>query len=113
MKVNGRLTLGENIGDQGGVRLALDAYHVSLHGRPAPVIGGFTGDQRFFLSWGQAWRDKLRPDLEKMILVSDVHSPARWRVDGTLRNIDEWYGAFGVRPGDKLYLAPEKRVHVW
>ncbi|MEA3032318.1 MAG: putative endopeptidase [Sphingomonadales bacterium] len=113
MKVNGRLTLGENIGDQGGVRLALDAYHVSLRGRRAPVVGGFTGDQRFFLSWAQAWRDKLRPDLEKMILVSDVHSPARWRVDGTLRNIDEWYGAFDVRPGDKLYLAPEKRVHVW
>ncbi|MEA3034829.1 MAG: putative endopeptidase [Sphingomonadales bacterium] len=113
MKVNGRLTLGENIGDQGGVRLALDAYHVSLRGRRAPMVGGFTGDQRFFLSWAQAWRDKLRPDLEKMILVSDVHSPPRWRVDGTLRNIDEWYSAFDVKPGDKLYLAPEKRVHVW
>ncbi|MFL6862579.1 MAG: M13 family metallopeptidase [Allosphingosinicella sp.] len=113
MKVNGKLTLGENIGDQGGVRLALDAYHVSLKGKRAPAIGGFAGDQRFFLSWGQAWRGKLRPDLEKMILVSDVHSPARWRVDGTLRNIDEWYGAFGVKPGDALYLAPEQRVHVW
>jgi len=113
MKVNGKLTLGENIGDQGGVRLALDAYHVSLRGRKAPSVGGFTGDQRFFLSWAQAWRDKIRPDLEKMVLVSDVHSPPRWRVDGTLRNIDEFYGAFDVKPGDRMYLAPEKRVHVW
>jgi putative endopeptidase len=113
MKVNGKLTLGENIGDQGGVRLALDAYHASLKGRKAPTVAGFTGDQRFFLSWAQAWRGKIRPDLEKMVLVADVHSPPRWRVDGTLRNIDEFYGAFDVTPGERMFLAPEKRVHVW
>ncbi len=113
MKVNGKLTLGENIGDQGGVRIALDAYHASLNGRKAPVLDGLTGDQRFFLAWAQGWRNKVRDETMKMILVSDVHSPYRWRVDGTLRNIDEWYGAFGVKPGDKLYLAPAERVRVW
>ncbi|MBV8687836.1 MAG: M13 family metallopeptidase [Alphaproteobacteria bacterium] len=113
MKVNGRLTLGENIGDQGGVRLALDAYHASLRGRKPPVLDGLSGDQRFFLAWAQGWRGKLRDDIAKMILVSDVHSPYRWRVDGTLRNIDEWYSAFDVRPGDKLYLPPDRRVRVW
>jgi putative endopeptidase len=113
MKVNGKLTLGENIGDQGGVRLALDAYHASLNGKKAPVTGGYTGDQRFFLAFGQAWRGKMRSDLEKMILVSDVHSPGRWRVDGTVRNIDEWYTAFNIQPGDRLYLKPEDRVRVW
>jgi putative endopeptidase len=113
MKVNGRLTLGENIGDQGGVKIALDAYHVSLKGKRAPVMGGFTGDQRFFLAWAQGWRGKLRPDLERMILVSDVHSPYRWRVDGVLRNIDQWYAAFNVQPTDKLYLKPGDRVRVW
>jgi putative endopeptidase len=113
MKVNGKLTLGENIGDQGGVRLALDAYHASLRGKKAPVLDGLSGDQRFFLAWAQGWRGKLRDDIAKMILVSDVHSPYRWRVDGTLRNIDEWYAAFDVKPGDKLYLKPEDRVRVW
>ncbi|MEO7178651.1 MAG: M13-type metalloendopeptidase, partial [Allosphingosinicella sp.] len=104
---------GENIGDQGGVRLALDAYHVSLRGRKAPVLDGMSGDQRFFLAWAQGWRGKLRDDIAKAFLVSDVHSPGRWRVDGTLRNIDEFYAAFDVRPGDKLYLAPKDRVRVW
>ena len=113
MKVNGKLTLGENIGDQGGVRIALDAYHTSLKGKKAPVLDGLTGDQRFFLAWAQGWRGKLRDEMTKMILVSDVHSPYRWRTDGTLRNIDEWYDAFGVRPRDKLYLAPDQRVRVW
>jgi putative endopeptidase len=113
MKVNGKLTLGENIGDQGGVRIALDAYHASLKGRKAPVLDGLSGDQRFFLAWAQGWRGKVRDEMMRMILVSDPHSPYRWRVDGTLRNIDEWYSAFGVKPGDKLYLAPEERVRVW
>ena len=113
MKVNGKLTLGENIGDQGGILLALDAYHASLRGRPAPVLDGLTGDQRFFLAWAQGWRGKYRDDIAKLILVSDVHSPGRWRVDGTLRNIDQWYAAFDVRPGDKLYLAPQERVRIW
>jgi putative endopeptidase len=113
MKVNGKLTLGENIGDQGGVRIALDAYHASLGGKKAPVRDGLTGDQRFFLAWAQGWRNKVRDETMKMILVSDVHSPYRWRVDGTLRNIDEWYTAFNVKPGDALYLAPKERVRVW
>jgi putative endopeptidase len=112
-KVNGKLTLGENIGDQGGLKIALDAYRATLRGKPAPVIDGYTGDQRFFLSFGQSWKAKIRDETMKMILVSDVHSPARWRVDGTLRNIDDWYTAFGVKPGDKLYLAPADRVRVW
>ncbi len=113
MKVNGKLTLGENIGDQGGVRIALDAYHASLKGKEAPVLDGLSGDQRFFLAWAQGWRGKVRDELMRMILVSDPHSPYRWRVDGTLRNIDEWYKAFDVKPGDKLYLAPGERVRVW
>jgi putative endopeptidase len=113
MKVNGKLTLGENIGDQGGLRIALDAYHSTLKGKKAPAIDGFTGDQRFFLAFAQGWRGKVRDEMMKMILVSDPHSPYRWRVDGTLRNIDEWYKAFDVKPGDKLYLAPAERVRVW
>ncbi|HEX9946468.1 MAG TPA: M13 family metallopeptidase [Allosphingosinicella sp.] len=113
MKVNGKLTLGENIGDQGGVRIALDAYHASLKGKKAPALDGLSGDQRFFLAYAQGWRGKVRDELMRMILVSDPHSPYRWRVDGTLRNIDEWYAAFDVKPGDKLYLAPNARVRVW
>ena len=113
MKVNGKLTLGENIGDQGGVLLAYDAYRKSLGGRAAPVLGGYTGDQRFFMAWAQGWQKKVRDDMAKMTIVSDPHSPARWRVDGTLRNIDAWYAAFDVKPGDKLYLKPEERVRVW
>jgi putative endopeptidase len=113
MKVNGKLTLGENIGDQGGVRIALDAYHASLKGKKAPVLDGLSGDQRFFLAWAQGWRGKLRDEVAKMILVSDPHSPYCWRVDGTLRNIDEFFPAFNVKPGDKLYLAPKDRVRVW
>jgi putative endopeptidase len=113
MKVNGKLTLGENIGDQGGVLLAYDAYKQSLRGRAAPVLGGYSGDQRFFMAWAQGWQQKVRDDMAKMIVVSDVHSPARWRVDGTLRNIDAWYAAFNVKPGDKMYLRPQDRVRVW
>jgi putative endopeptidase len=112
-KVNGRLTLGENIGDQGGVLLALDAYHASLGGKPAPVIDGLTGDQRFFLGWAQNWRNKYRDQLVKMVLASDVHAPERFRVDGVLRNLDAWYEAFDVQRGDKLYLEPADRVRVW
>jgi putative endopeptidase len=112
-KVNGKLTLGENIGDQGGLKIALDAYRSTLKGKPAPVIGGYSGEQRFFLSFAQSWRNKVRDEMAKMLLVSDVHSPSRWRVDGTLRNIDDWYAAFDVKPGDKLYLPPAQRVRVW
>ncbi len=111
--VQGGLTMGENIGDMGGLSLALDAYHASLHGRPAPVIDGLTGDQRVFLGWAQVWREKIREDALRQRLVSDPHSPAVYRVNGTIRNIAGWYDAFDVKPGDKLYVAPEDRVHIW
>jgi putative endopeptidase len=111
--VNGQLTMGENIGDMGGLSLALDAYHASLHGKPAPVIDGFTGDQRIFLGWAQVWREKIRDETLRQRLVVDPHSPAYYRVDGTIRNIDGWYQAFGVKAGDKLYVAPDERVRIW
>ncbi|HWA30905.1 MAG TPA: M13 family metallopeptidase [Rhizomicrobium sp.] len=111
--VNGDLTMGENIADLGGLTLALDAYHASLKGKPAPVIDGLTGDQRVFLGWAQAWRGKVSDDYVKKQVVSDPHSPRQFRVNGPARNIDAWYAAFGVKPKDKLYVAPDKRVHIW
>jgi putative endopeptidase len=111
--VNGQLTMGENIGDMGGLSLALDAYHASLKGKPAPTIDGFTGDQRVFLGWAQVWREKIRDEALRQRLVVDPHSPARYRVDGTIRNVDGWYKAFDVKPGDKLYVAPDERVKIW
>jgi len=111
--VNGKLTMGENIADLGGLTLALDAYHASLHGKPAPVIDGLTGDQRVFLGWAQAWRTKRTDAALHQLVVSDPHSPSEYRVTGPVRNIDAWYESFGVKPGDKLYLAPEERVRIW
>lgn len=111
--VKGDLTMGENIADLGGVLLALDAYHASLHGKPAPVIDGLTGDQRVFLGWAQDWREKVRPDMAKQWAVSDPHSPSRFRVNGPFRNVDAWYAAFHIKPGDPLYLPPDQRVHIW
>jgi putative endopeptidase len=113
LHVNGDLTLGENIADLGGALIALDAYHLSLQGNPAPVIDGLTGDQRFFLGYAQSLRDKTREDEARQRLVSDVHAPDTYRVNGVVRNMDAWYAAFGVKPGDKLYLAPEERVRIW
>jgi putative endopeptidase len=111
--VNGDLTLGENIADLGGVTLALEAYHTFLAGKPAPVIDGFTGEQRVFLGWAQAWRGKLREDTLRKQVVGDPHSPRLYRVNGVFRNIDAWYEAFGVKPGDKLYVPPGERVRIW
>jgi putative endopeptidase len=111
--INGDLTMGENLADLGGLTLALDAYHASLKGRPAPVIDGLTGDQRVFLGWAQAWRGKFRDDYVRRQVVSDPHSPREFRVNGPARNIDAWYAAFGVKPGDKLYVEPDKRVRIW
>jgi putative endopeptidase len=113
VNVKGSQTMGENIADLGGILLALDAYRASLHGAPAPVLDGATGDQRVFLGWAQVWRSKSRPDALKQQITSDSHAPARFRVDGPLRNVDAWYDAFGVKPGDRLYLRPEERVHIW
>jgi len=111
--VKGELTMGENIADLGGLTLALDAYHASLHGKPAPVIDGLTGDQRVFLGWAQAWRGKVTDDYVRKQVVSDPHSPRQFRVNGPVRNIDAWYSAFHVKPGDKLYVAPKKRAKIW
>jgi putative endopeptidase len=111
--IQGQLTMGENIGDMGGINLALDAYHASLKGRPAPVIDGLTGDQRVFLGWAQAWRGKVRDDYLRKQVVSDPHSPRQYRVNGPVRNIDAWYGSFAVKPGEKLYVDPADRVRIW
>jgi putative endopeptidase len=112
-RVNGGLTLGENIADLGGLLLALDAYHASLHGQPAPVIDGLSGDQRVFLGWAQVWKSKVRDDALRQSLATDPHSPAMLRVNGVVHNVDGWYGAYEVKPGEKLYLAPDQRVRIW
>ncbi|MBU2880172.1 M13 family metallopeptidase [Aliiglaciecola lipolytica] len=110
--VNGRLTLGENIGDVGGLAMAYHAYKLSLNGKEAPVIDGVTGDQRFFLAWAQVWREKRTEQSLMSQLKSDPHAPARYRTVAP-RNHDAWYKAFNVQPGDALYLAPEERVRIW
>ncbi|MEQ1542321.1 MAG: M13 family metallopeptidase [Novosphingobium sp.] len=111
--VNPELTMGENIADFAGLHVALDAYHKSLGGKEAAVVDGLTGDQRFFLAFAQAWRAKQRPDALKNQIATDPHSPARFRVLGPLRNIETWYQAFGVKPGDAMYIAPEQRAKIW
>jgi putative endopeptidase len=111
--INGALTMGENIADMSGLEIAHQAYLMSLYGKPAPVIDGLTGDQRFFLAFAQAWRGKQRDDAIKTQVASDPHSPRRFRVIGPLRNIDAWYDAFGITPDSKYYIPPEKRVRLW
>jgi putative endopeptidase len=113
LHINGDLTMGENIADLGGVNVALEAYRRSLEGKPAPVLDGFTGDQRVLLGWAQAWRGKARDDYVRKQVASDPHSPRAFRVIGPTRNVDDWYAAFGVKPGDAYYLAPEERVRIW
>jgi putative endopeptidase len=111
--VNGGLTMGENIGDLGGVSMAYTAYQLSLGGKPAPVIDGLTGDQRFYLAWAQVWKSKYRDEALLRQLKTDPHSPGMYRANGPLRNLDGWYRAFEVKQGDAMYLAPEKRVQIW
>ncbi|HEV2562308.1 MAG TPA: M13 family metallopeptidase [Rhizomicrobium sp.] len=113
LHVNGSFTLGENIADLAGISIALKAYHISLNGQPAPVLDGFTGDQRFFLSFGQIWRGKYRDGALRSQVLSDPHSPVQYRADGVTRNVDAWYEAFDVQPVDKFYLPPDQRVHLW
>jgi putative endopeptidase len=113
LHLNGVTTLPENIGDNSGLAIALDAYHVSLGGKPAPVLDGFTGDQRFFLSWSQTYRVKVREPQLRNAIATDPHSPAEFRVNGVVRNMDAWYDAFDVKPGDRLYLATRDRVRIW
>ncbi|HUR40066.1 MAG TPA: M13-type metalloendopeptidase [Verrucomicrobiae bacterium] len=112
-KVNGALTIGENIGDLGGATIAHLAYKLSLNGKPAPVLDGYTGDQRFFIGFAQVWRDKMRDQAQLENLKTDPHSPPEFRCNGTVVNVPEFYVAFDVKEGDKLFLAPEKRVKIW
>jgi len=113
LHINPELTMGENLADLGGLAIALDAYHASLHGQAAPVIDGLTGDQRFFRAFAQGWRGKGREDYIRQLTTSDPHSYRKFRVNGVVRNIDAWYEAFGVQPGDKLYVAPDQRARIW
>jgi putative endopeptidase len=111
--LNGKLTLGENLGDLGGISMAYKAYRLSLKGKDAPVIDGLTGDQRFFLSYAQHYRTIYRDPFLRQLMETDPHSPGFARVNAILRNFDPWYAAFKVKPGDKMYLPPEQRVRVW
>ncbi|HEX8788709.1 MAG TPA: M13-type metalloendopeptidase, partial [Telluria sp.] len=111
--VNGALTLGENIADNSGLAIAYKAYHLSLHGKKAPVIDGLTGDQRFYLGWAQVWRAKTREAQQIVRIKVDPHSPEQFRADGTVKNQPGFYDAFNVKPGDKMYLAPKDRVIIW
>jgi predicted metalloendopeptidase len=112
LAVNGQLTLAENIADLGGITAAHDAWRASLHGKPAPVVAGLTGEQQFFLAWAQMYRAKFREPALRRTLLTNGHSPGMYRAL-TVRNLDAWYDAFGVRPGDAQYLAPADRVHIW
>lgn len=111
--VNGRLTLGENIGDLAGINLAYRAYRMALGGQEAPVLDGFTGDQRFFMAFAQVWRATIREEAMRQRLRTDSHSPTEFRTNGPVRNVDAWYEAFGVTEDDALYLPPEERVRIW
>ncbi len=113
VNLDGKLTLGENIGDLTGITMAYAAYKRSLGGQPAPIIDGMTGDQRFFLAYGQIWKRKFRDDALRTQAKTGPHSPGEYRANGIVRNFDAWYEAFNVQPGDALYLPPEKRVKIW
>ena len=111
--VNGALTIGENIGDLGGACVAYQAYKISLQGAPAPVIDGLTGEQRFFIGYAQIWNGKLRPEETKRLIATDPHSPAEFRANQILKNLPEFYEAFGVVEGDPLWLPESERVRIW
>jgi putative endopeptidase len=111
--VNGALTVGENIGDLGGLTIAHKAYTIALGGSEPPVLDGLTGPQRLFIGWAQVWRTKARDAEATRRLATDPHSPPEFRCNGVVRNLVEFYDAFGVKEGDKLWLPPEKRVRIW
>lgn len=116
LNVNGQLTLGENIGDLSGLSIAHVAYRRYVdehHDGEAPVIDGISGDQRFFLAWGQLWRSKYADGFLRQIVVADPHSPGEFRVNGTVPMLDAWYDAFDVKEGDALYVPPVERVRIW
>jgi endothelin-converting enzyme/putative endopeptidase len=112
LSLNGKQTLSENIADVAGIAAAFDGYRASLEGKPAPVQDGFSGDQQFFIAFGQNWGEKLREAALRQQVMTDPHAPGEYRA-ATVRNIDAWYSAFDVKPGEKLYLAPEERVRIW
>ena len=105
--------MGENIGDLGGLSVALEAYTLSLQGKPAAVIEGTTGTQRVFLGWAQVWRSKSRDEALRQQLVSDPHSPPYYRVNGIVRNMDAWYQAFDIQPTDPMFVPSSERVRIW
>jgi putative endopeptidase len=113
LHVNGKLTLGENIGDLGGLNAAYTAFKMTPQGQSSEKIDGFTPDQRFFLAWAQVWRTNILPEAAAQQILVDPHSPGQWRTVGPLINMDAWYKAFDVKPGDKLYVAPEQRIRLW
>jgi putative endopeptidase len=112
-KVNGRLTLGENIADLSGLEIAYKAYHLSLKGQPAPVIDGLTGDQRFFLAWAASGREKMRDARALELVTNDPHAPARFRANGAAINLDAFHATFGTQPGDRMYKPGEQRIRIW
>lgn len=111
--VNGKLTLGENIGDLGGLSAAYEAFKMTKQGKSKKKIDGFTPDQRFFLAWAQVWRTNILPETEAQLILTDTHSPGKYRTIGAPVNMDAWYKAFKVKPGDALYIAPEDRIRIW
>jgi putative endopeptidase len=111
--INGQLIAGENIADLGGLLVALDAFHAAMGGMESPVLDGLTGDQRFFLAYAQGWRTKARDEATIQLLKSNEHAPERFRVNGPVRNVAEWYDAFKISPADPMYLAPDRRVKIW
>ncbi len=111
--MNGELTLGENVNDLAGLAVAYRAYRTSLGNRPAPVIDGLTGDQRFFLGWAQAWRTKIRDEYLRQWLISTPHAPPEYRANGAVGNLAAFYEAFAVKPGDRMYREPQARIRVW
>lgn len=113
LHVNGNMTQGENIADLGGLTMAYYAYKKSLAGKPSPVMSGFTGEQRFFIAWAQGWKQKTRDEELKRLITVDYHAPAYFRAFAPLSNMKEFYEAFGVKPGDKMYVSDEKRVEIW
>ena len=111
--VNGKLTLGENIGDLGGLNVAYEAFKMTPQGKSSATIDGFTPDQRFFLAWAQVWRGNILPQTEAQLIITDTHSPGQYRTIGAPVNMDAWYNAFDVKEGDKLYKKPEDRIRIW
>jgi predicted metalloendopeptidase len=107
------LTLGENIGDLTGAVIAKRAYELSLGGKPAPTIDGLNADQRYYMGWAQIWRAKQRDDALRQQVMTNPHAPEMYRANGPVRNIPEFYSTFGVKEGDKMWLAPEKRTKIW